>query len=80
MAVVEWTLQGLRARRLKSPEPLRLHRIEEWRRGRFERMLDRASNDTDRRNAYRAAMLYTEVACRLDGCALGAITTYRDAA
>jgi hypothetical protein len=73
-------LQSLTARGWKSPEPLRLHRIEEWRRDRFERMFDQVSNDADRRKAYRAAMLYTEVACRLDGCALTAVTTYRDAA
>ena len=64
----------------KSPENLRLRRIEEWRKSRSERMLDRVRNDDDRRKAYRAATLYMEVSRRLDGCALAAVTTYRDAA
>jgi len=64
----------------KSPEVLRLRRIEEWRKSRFERMLDRVKNDEDRRKAYRAATLYMEVCRGLDGCALAAVTTYSDAA
>ena len=73
-------LQALRARGWKSPEVVRLRRIEEWRKERFERMLDRVENDDDRRKAYRAATLYMEVSARLDGRALGAVTAYREAA
>ena len=54
----------LKPLRLKSPEPLRLYRIEGWRKSRYERMLDLVKNDDDRRKAYRAATLYMEVACR----------------
>lgn len=73
-------LQALRARGWKSPESLRLRRVEDWRRSRYERMLDCVKNDDDRRKAYRAATLYMEVSHRLDGCALNAVTSYRDAA
>jgi hypothetical protein len=68
---------ALSARGWKSPLPVRLRRIEKWRKARYERMLDGVKNDDDRRKAYRAATLYTEVSCRLDGLALGAITSYR---
>jgi hypothetical protein len=72
--------QAPSARGWKSPEAVRLRRIEEWRNKRFERMLHRVENEDDRRKAYRAATLYMEVSARLDGRALGAVTTYRDAA
>jgi hypothetical protein len=74
------SLQAPSARGWKSPEVVRLRRIEEWRKERFERMLHRVENDDDRRKAYRAATLYMEVSARPDGRALGAVTTYRDAA
>ena len=69
-------LKPLRVR-WKSPEPLRLRRIEEWRQNRFEQMLDRVKNDDDRRKACHAASLYEQVSLRLNGCALGAVTSYR---
>ncbi len=72
--------EALRARGWKSPEVVRLRRIEEWRKGRFERMLDRVESDDDRRKAHRAATLYMEVSARLDGCALRAVKPYREAA
>jgi len=73
-------LQGPWARSWKSPEIARLRRIEEWRKSRFERMLGCVKNDEDRREAYRAATLYTEISARLDGRALGVVTTHQDAA
>lgn len=73
-------LQALRSRGWKSPEIVRLQRIEEWRKSRFERMLDCVKNDDDWCKAYKAATLYTDVSVRLDGRALGSITRYRDAA
>jgi hypothetical protein len=58
--------------RQKFPEILRLSRIEERYRDRFERAL----RDADQATAYRAMERYFTVAARADGFALSAVSTY----
>ena len=62
------------AKAWKTPTILRLSRIEEWRRERFER----AMRDGDYNTAKRAADLYTAVSARADGIALGSVRPYSD--
>jgi hypothetical protein len=57
----------------KSPEILRLSRIEKWAKERFERRM----NESDTAAAMRAANFYTVIACRADGIALSSVTSYR---
>jgi hypothetical protein len=56
----------------------RLRRVVAWRKTKFDRMRDRIKDDNDRRAAYHAADLYTDVYRRLEGCAVRAVTPYRD--
>jgi hypothetical protein len=58
----------------ETPEILRLSRIEEWRKARFERAL----RGGDFATAKRAADLYTVVAARATDVALDSVSTYRD--
>jgi hypothetical protein len=53
---------------------LRLAAVEEWRRKRFERTLERG----DQAAALKAAQLYTEVSSKAASLALAAVTRYRD--
>ncbi|WP_194460346.1 hypothetical protein [Bradyrhizobium sp. CCBAU 53421] len=62
------------AKAWKTPTILRLSRIEQWRRERFERAL----KGGDYRTAKRAADLYTAVSARADSIALGSIHPYSD--
>ena len=57
----------------KSPEILRLSRIEKWAKARFERRLQ----EQDTAAAMRAANLYTSIARRADGVALSNVTSSR---
>jgi hypothetical protein len=57
----------------KSPEILRLSRIEKWAKERFERRMD----EHDTAAAMRAANFYTAIACRADAIALSSVTGYR---
>jgi hypothetical protein len=57
----------------KTPEILRLSRIEERYRDRFERAL----READQATAYRAMERYVAVAARADGIALSAVSPYQ---
>jgi hypothetical protein len=68
------------AKTWKTPEILRLSRIEAWRKARYERAMadpNIALNDPNRAKAIHAAELYTAVAVRNDGIALSSVSTYR---
>ena len=65
---------GIWAVRQKSPEILRLSRIEERYKDRFKRAL----READQATAYRAMERYVAVAARADGIALSAVSRYRD--
>jgi len=60
--------------RQKSPAILRLSRIEERYKDRFERAL----READQATAYRAMERYVSVAARAQGVVLGAVSTYSD--
>jgi hypothetical protein len=57
----------------KTPEILRLSRIENWAKARLERRMQ----EKDTAAAMRAANFYTTVARRADGVAMQAVTPYR---
>jgi len=57
----------------KSPEILRLSRIEKWAEARFKRRL--LGKDTDA--SMRAANFLTAIACRANGIALQSVSSYR---
>ena len=61
------------AKTWKTPTILRLSRIEEWRRERFER-----AKSGDFTAAIRAADLYTAVSARANSVALGSGRSYSD--
>lgn len=63
----------------KKPKNLRLNRIAQWRKDRFERAKrdpDIAINDPDRAKVIKAANLYTAAVARGDCLALGMVSTY----
>jgi hypothetical protein len=57
---------------MKAPDILRLSRIEEWAKARFERRMQ----GTDSAGAMRAANFYTAIACRADAIALASTSSY----
>jgi hypothetical protein len=57
----------------KSPEILRLSRIEKWAKARFEQRM----KGKDVAAAMRAANFYTAISCRADGAALQSVTPFR---
>jgi hypothetical protein len=57
----------------KTPEILRLSRIEKWVKERFERRM----RERDTAAAMRAAVFYAAIACRADGNALDNVSSYR---
>jgi hypothetical protein len=60
--------------RQKSPEILRLIRIEE----RYKRRFEQALRDADQATAYQAMERYVAVASHADRVAVGAVTPYQD--
>jgi hypothetical protein len=59
----------------KPPKNLRLKKIEEWRRNRYER----AIRQTDRAKAWRATELYIAAAAHVgDAFGRGAVSIYSD--
>jgi hypothetical protein len=60
-------------KRWKTPEILRLSRIEKWAEARFERRLKEGNIAA----AIRAVNFYMMIARRADGIALSSITSYR---
>jgi hypothetical protein len=62
----------------KIPETLRLTRIAQWRKNRFEKAKrdpDIAINDPDRAKLIKAANLYTTAVARGDSLALGMVSS-----
>jgi hypothetical protein len=57
----------------KTPEILRLSRIEKWAEERFERRM----RQSDTAAAMRAAKLYTAVSCRADRIAMDNVSSFR---
>jgi hypothetical protein len=66
-------VEGCEMRPWKTPEGLRVSRIEKWAEARFKRRL----KEGDIAAAMRAANFYTAIACRADGIALSSVTSYR---
>ena len=63
----------------KTPETLRLTRVVQWRKKRFEKAKrdpDIAINDPDRAKPIKAANLYTAAVARGDGLALGMVSSF----
>jgi hypothetical protein len=60
-------------RRWKSPEVLRLSRIEKWAMERFERRM----KEGDVSAAMRSASFYAAIAYRADGIALNNVASFR---
>jgi hypothetical protein len=63
----------------KTPETLRLTRVVQWRKKRFEKAKrdpDIAINDPDRAKLIKAANLYTAAVARGDGLALGMVSSF----
>jgi len=58
----------------KTPETLRLVRIEKWAKARLARRMQ----EKDTAAAMRAANFYTAIACRADGIAMRNVGPYHD--
>jgi hypothetical protein len=63
----------------KTPEALRLRRVAQWRKDRFEKLMrdpDIATNDPGRAKVIRAANFYTAAVARGDSHALGMVSSF----
>jgi len=60
----------------KTPENLRLRRIEQWRKERLDRLRNQVRTNDDIPKVVRAAELYTQAVARGDAIARGSVTGY----